>query len=105
MQPTMPPSRQTGRTRSVAAGEPVNILEHALHSSKVVTKSKSARCWSAREENKIHEAHVMQAKEPGGVSLNWSEKTMKSSQGSAHVRLHVKITGQSAKLKKELFIK
>ena len=74
MQPTMPPSRQTGRTRSVAAGEPVNLLEHALHSSKVLTKSKSARFWSAREENKIHEAHVMQAKEPGGVSFNWSEK-------------------------------
>ena len=74
MQPTMPPSRQTRRTRGVAADEPVNILEHALHSLKVLTKSKSARYRSARKENRIHETHVMQSKETGGVSLIGQKK-------------------------------
>ena len=41
---------------------------------KVLTKSKSARYWSAPKENRIHETHVMQSKEPGGVSLIGQKK-------------------------------
>ena len=36
----MLPSRQTRRTQSDVAGEPVNILEHALHSSNGSNKVK-----------------------------------------------------------------
>ena len=50
----------------------------------------------------MYKARVMQAKEPDRVPFNWSEKTMKSSQGSAYVRLHVKITGQKTEFQQEL---
>ena len=33
-----------------------------------------ARYWSARKENRIHETHAMQAKEPGKVLFDWSNK-------------------------------
>ena len=32
------------------------------------------RYWPACKENRMHEAHVMQAKEPGRVPFDWSER-------------------------------